>query len=366
MTKKQFIESIQNEIDASFLYGRIASSEKDPEIASYYRQMSEIEGHHLVKMYEKGKAEGLVSEMPQPSNRAKILDRIGRLLGYGVISNLMIDTEKSISSSVINQKMKTGEKMEGNETRHVTILKSLEQLSGERLIRLEGRHRNVGGNALRAGVLGANDGLVSNMSLVMGVAGATDGETAVLIAGLAGLLAGAMSMALGEWISVKSSQELYEKQIRLELEEIENSPEEEMQELVLLYKSKGVPETQAIEMAQKIISDPQAAHEALVREELAINPDELKGSAMTAAIASFLLFAVGAIIPVLPFFWLTGYTSIIWGIATSMVGLFFIGAAITLFTGKSIWFSGFRQVIFGLMAAAVTFGIGKLIGMSIN
>lgn len=364
MDKKTFLVSIQNEVDAAFLYEQIAAAEKDEVIASYYRQMAALEQHHLQKMIEKGNTLG-ISVSVKPSLRSRILNFIGKKLGYSLISNMMVDTEKSISSSVIQKKLKEGEKLQGNETRHVSILKSLEQLSGDRLIKVEGRHRNVGGNALRAAVLGANDGLVSNMSLVMGVAGATNGDEGVLVAGIAGLLAGAISMALGEWISVQSSKELYERQIKLELEEIENTPEEELQELALLYKAKGVPETQANEMARKIISNPQTAHEALIREELAINPEELKSSAWVASITSFLLFAVGAVIPVLPFFWLNGINAIITGVAGSMIGLFLIGSAITLFTGKSIWFSGLRQVLFGLAAAAVTFGIGKLIGVSL-
>jgi vacuolar iron transporter family protein len=232
---------------------------------------------------------------------------------------------------------------------------------------LEGRrHKSVGGNALRAAVLGANDGLVSNMSLVMGVAGATNGESGVLLAGMAGLLAGALSMALGEWISVKSSQELYERQMALEMEEIKHDPATEAKELQLIYMAKGIPSTQAKEMADAILKDPEHAHEVLVKEELGINAEELKGSAWTAAIASFVLFAIGAVIPVIPFMITAGLPAVIWSVSLSAAGLFLIGSAITLFTGRSIWFSGFRQVIFGLAAAAVTFGIGKLIGVNIS
>ncbi len=366
MDSKQFMAGIQNEVDAAYLYARIAASDKDENVSAYYREMSEIESRHLQKMFEKGKNEGYLSTMPVPSVRARILDRIGKIFGYYLISNLMVDTEKSISTSVIRQKINKGEQLAGSETRHVTILKSLEQLSSESLTKIEGRHRNVGGNALRAAVLGANDGLVSNMSLVMGVAGATGAENTVLIAGLAGLLAGAISMALGEWISVKSSQELYERQIKLELQEIENTPEEEKQELILLYRTKGVPEVQAKEMAETVMGDTKRAHETLVHEELNINPDELKGSAWIAATASFLLFTIGAIIPVLPFFWLSGLKALFFGVGFSMVGLFLIGAAITLFTGKSIWFSGARQVLFGLAAGGITYGIGRLLGAALT
>jgi VIT1/CCC1 family predicted Fe2+/Mn2+ transporter len=280
-----------------------------------------------------------------------------------------MDTEKSISNAVIHAKKQSGAIITGSETNHVKILRSLldneSKVTGANLAKFESKHRSVGGNALRAAVLGGNDGLVSNFSLVMGIAGATSGQSGVLLAGVAGLLAGALSMALGEWISVKSSQELYENQMQLEKEEIETNPEGEERELALIYMAKGIPEEQAHKMASEIMLNTAHAHEVLVKEELGINPEELKGSAMEAAVYSFILFAIGAVIPVLPFFFTKGMTAIVISVACSAAGLFLIGSAITLFTGKSVWYSGFRQVIFGLIAAAITFGIGKLIGVSL-
>ena len=173
-------------------------------------------------------------------------------------------------------------------------------------------------------------------------------------------------MALGEWISVKSSQELYENQMKIEMEELETNPEGEMMELALIYIAKGIPEDQAYRMAAEILSDKDRAYDVLVKEELGINAEELKGSAVQAAIYSFVLFAIGAVIPVLPFMFTSGNKAILLSVAMSAAGLFIIGAAITLFTGRNVWFSGFRQVLFGLAAAAVTFGIGKLIGVSIT
>jgi VIT1/CCC1 family predicted Fe2+/Mn2+ transporter len=164
---------------------------------------------------------------------------------------------------------------------------------------------------------------------------------------------------------VKSSQELSENQMQLEMDELQANPEGEEKELVLIYQSKGIPEAQAKKMAAIAISDTGEAHKILVREELGINPDELKGSAIEAAVTSFLLFAVGAIIPVIPFFFTNGTKAILISTASSGLGLFLIGASITLFTGKSIWYSGLRQVLFGLAAAAITFGIGRLIGVSV-
>ena len=245
-------------------------------------------------------------------------------------------------------------------------MKKQTRVTGGQLSKFESRHRSVGGNAIRAAVLGGNDGLVSNFSLIMGVAGASMEGSAVLLAGIAGLLAGALSMALGEWISVKSSQELYENQMKIEMEELTIDPEGEKKEIALIYIAKGIPEDQAYQMANSMMADKTQAHELLVSEELGINAEELKGSALEAAIYSFVFFSIGAIIPLAPFIFTTGNKAIILSVVFSMVGLFLIGAAITLFTNRNVWFSGFRQVFFGLAAAAVTFGIGKLIGVSLT
>jgi VIT1/CCC1 family predicted Fe2+/Mn2+ transporter len=172
-------------------------------------------------------------------------------------------------------------------------------------------------------------------------------------------------MALGEWISVQSSRELYEKQLRTEKEEIASAPEEELEELALIYQARGLPEGAARTMAEQIMSNRETALEALARDELGIDPEELGGSAWEAAIASFVLFAIGAIVPVIPYTFLGGMTAVIASALFSAVGLLAIGSAITLFTGRTVLSSGTRQVIFGLAAAAVTFLIGRLIGVSI-
>jgi vacuolar iron transporter family protein len=360
--------NLQTEIDASFLYAQLAEHEGDALMADVFRQMSEIErGHALAFAKAKGIAE---EDLSKPSWRARTINRIGKLFGYDYVLGVMMDTEKGIASAVVAKKAQHNLPVTGTEGNHVQILRSiLEQqtrVNGAQLSRMEKRHRSVGGNAIRAAVLGGNDGLVSNFSLVMGIAGATEGQAGVLLAGLAGLLAGALSMALGEWISVKSSQELYENQMQLEMEELETNPEGELQELKLIYIAKGIPAEQAAEMAADIMKNKSHAHEVLVREELGINPEELKGSAMEAAVSSFVLFGVGAVIPVLPFMFTSGLTAITLSVAGSAAGLFLIGAAITLFTGRNVWFSGFRQVFFGLAAAAITFGIGRLIGVAVG
>ncbi|MDF3043484.1 MAG: protein of unknown function, transrane, partial [Thermomicrobiales bacterium] len=239
-------------------------------------------------------------------------------------------------------------------------------LPGEAVARLEGRHRAGGGNALRAAVLGANDGLVSNASLVMGVAGAELSGQAILITGLAGLMAGSLSMALGEWLSVQSARELFEHQIGIEREELLAAPEEEAEELALIYQAKGLDPARARELGQRLVQDHDAALDTLAREELGIDPEELGGSAWVAAITSFLLFAVGAIIPVLAYFFVAGTTALIISVVLSVIGLFVIGAAITVITGRSALRSGLRQVLFGVAAATITFGVGRLFGTTLG
>jgi VIT1/CCC1 family predicted Fe2+/Mn2+ transporter len=224
----------------------------------------------------------------------------------------------------------------------------------------------VGGNALRAAVLGANDGLVSVLSLVMGVAGAHSSNSAILVAGLAGTLAGACAMAMGEWLSVQSARELAQRQISIERDELAEAPEEEQEELSLIYQAKGLQREEADTLAAKLMEDKENVLDTLTREELGIDPEELGGSAWEAAITSFFLFFVGAISPVAPFLFLSGTPAIVISLAASGFALFVIGAAITLLTGRGVLYSGLRQLLIGMAAAGVTFGIGRLIGISVG
>ena len=207
INKKKMLANLQTEVDASYLYELISELEPDEEIASYYLQMSIIEGAHVKKGIERANELNISISLPiKPSWRARVIGKIGKSIGYNFILSTLIDTEKGISQAVVKKKITEGKKIAGNETRHVQILKSISSLQIGKLSKIEGKHRSIGGNALRAAVLGANDGLVSNLCLVMGVAGASSNSQSIVIAGIAGLLAGASSMALGEWISVKSSR----------------------------------------------------------------------------------------------------------------------------------------------------------------
>ena len=227
-----------------------------------------------------------------------------------------------------------------------------------------GRHRGIahGGN-LRAAVFGVNDGLVSNTGLILGVVGAGSEPKIVLLSGVAGLLAGAFSMAAGEYISVRSQREMYEYQIGLEREEFALYPEEETVELALIYAARGVPEAEANRLAASMTSDPQRALDALAREELGLNIDHL-GSPWGAAIASFLSFAGGAAIPLLPF--LFGSGKLAWSIGLAGIALFAVGCALSLFTGRSAMISGLRMLLIGACAGIATYWIGSLLGVNLS
>ncbi len=361
---------LQVEVDTAFLYESIAAIQTDDNLIRVLQSLGEIEKGHARHMLDKV----LLSEpdyiMPLPSSKAKFQLKLGKLFGYGSIISSLSSIEKQFAVNTIKNKIEHGEKPTGFEHNHLNIIEAVNNndalnISGGFLSKFESRHKSVGGNALRAAVLGSNDGLVSNMSLVMGVAGAAVSNNTILLTGIAGLLAGAISMALGEWLSVQSSRELNQRQIDLELEELEASPEEEKKELVLLYQAKGMSIEEAKKLADKAFENPEMAIDAIIKEELGIDKKELGGSAWEAAIASFVLFSIGAIIPLYPFIFLDGKNAILLSLGSSVVGLFGIGAAITLLTGKSILFSGFRQVLFGLSAAAVTYGIGSFIGVSL-
>ena len=212
-------------------------------------------------------------------------------------------------------------------------------------------------------IFGASDGLVSNLSLVMGVAGAaTQNPSFILLAGIAGLLAGSFSMAAGEYISMQSQRELFERQIALERAEMEAMPEEEEAELAAAYRAKGFSAEEAARIAHRIFRDPETALDTLVREELGLDPDEL-GSPLRAAFGSFLAFAVGAIIPVVPYLFGGGTNALLVSLGISLVALFAVGAGVSLLTGRGMLFSGVRQLVIGLVAALVTYGIGSIIGV---
>jgi VIT1/CCC1 family predicted Fe2+/Mn2+ transporter len=227
------------------------------------------------------------------------------------------------------------------------------------------RHRGVGGGGnLRAAVFGINDGLVSNLSLILGVAGASSNAGFILLSGIAGLLAGAFSMAAGEYVSVRAQREMYEHQIGLEQAELDEYPDEEAEELALIYAARGMNREDAHALAKRIIADPRQALDTLAREELGLNPEEL-GSPWGAALSSFFSFGAGALVPLLPFLFARGEGALVAAVVMTGVSLFGVGAMISLFTGRSAVRDGLRMLAIGGGAGAVTYLVGWLLGVTL-
>src|SRR5215468_3522118 len=369
----QYVTNWQDERNSAALYRAIAEVEQNQQLKSVFQRLGEAEERH--SCFWEAKLRGAGQPIPpfRLNWRTRTLIFLARRFGPAFVLPNIEPLEQIDSHKYDLQPEAQAGGLPQQEQSHARILRAITGgargssvgLEGGQIARLEGRHRAIGGNALRAAVLGANDGLLSNFSLVMGVAGADLSGKAVMITGVAGLLAGAFSMALGEWLSVQSARELYERQMRVEKQELLEIPEEEAEELALIYQAKGLPEDEAKSLAQRIIKDERAALDTLAREELGINPEDLGGSPWAAAAASFCLFAIGAIIPVAPFFFLSGNSGVAVSAAISALALFGIGAGITLLTGRDALYSGMRQVIFGLLAAGITFGLGRAIGASL-
>ena len=368
--QRRFKDNLQGEVDGAAVYMALAEAEKDPNLANIYRRLAAVESAHAEFWRSR------LDRATQPAHQAHAEFPGPRFeLARAPFRAGLRSSHHRRGRSARQLRLRRparcgGGGLSADERSHARIIHAAASthkgLAGPALAQLEGRHRGSAGNALRAAVLGANDGLVSNLSLVMGIAGAAAAERTILLTGLAGLVAGACSMAMGEWLSVASSRELYEKQIATEAMELQESPEEEKEELVLIYQAKGLSEAEARALAGRLLSQKGVALETLVREELGIDPKKLGGSAWAAAGTSFVLFALGAIFPVAPFFFLSGSAAIIASLAFSGLALAAVGAGTSLFTGRGVLFSAARQLAIGYAAALVTYGIGRLAGIALG
>ena len=367
---KRYRANLQGEVDSAGLYRALSETEADPKVSEVYRRLSAVEAAHAE--FWRGQLEkiGAKAGSLRPDWRTRSLAWLARRFGPQFILPTLSTLEQRDVGSYDSQPEAVAGGLPSAERSHNRVVQALASsfpggAAGSTLAQVEGRHR-AGGNALRAAVLGANDGLVSNLSLVMGVAGAEVAAKTILLTGIAGLIAGACSMAIGEWLSVTSSRELSQRQIDIEADELAHAPEEEKEELVLIYQAKGLEETQARALADKLMANKDTALDTLAREELGVDPAELGGSPYAAAASSFALFATGAIFPVAPFFWLGGVSAIAASAALSGVALMAIGAGTSLFTGRTFAYSAARQLFGGLAAAAITYGIGRLIGVAVT
>ena len=363
---KRYRGYLQEEVDGIYTYEQLASLEEDEQLRDVYERLAKMEMRHLELWRTQLRNAGVEAMPGTPTRKARFIMWIAKRFGIETVLPIIKAFERDATDMYVGDVIAEDAGLPADEAQHARVFAALERGStrgaqGSLFGRIENRHRSLGGgNALRAAVLGANDGLVSNLALIAGFAGAAPGQGAIILAGVAGLLAGASSMALGEWISVTSSREAGEAQIAAEREEMELDPQSEQDELALIYQAKGLPRDAAEHLAATLMADPEHALGALAREELGIVPEEL-GSPWAAAIASFILFAAGAIVPLLPFLFMVGLPAVVLSAVLSGLALFGTGAAITLLTGRSAVFGGGRQLVLGLVAAALTYVLGSLI-----
>jgi VIT1/CCC1 family predicted Fe2+/Mn2+ transporter len=300
----------------------------------------------------------------RPSARVRVLGWLARRFGTERVVPIISALEARDEAGYLNQNEAAG--LPAEERAHSRALREMgDGLSAhDDIVGRERWHIAARGGSLRAAVFGINDGLVSNFSLVMGFVGAEARPEYILLAGVAGLLAGSFSMAAGEYVSVRAQRELFEQQIAMEKQELEMSPKEEEEELSLIYQAKGIPEVDARLMARRIVENPRTAVDTLAREELGLDPKQL-GSPWMAAGSSFVAFIAGALIPVLPFLFSSGALGLIASAFFSCLALFGVGALISIFTARGPLLSGARMLAIGLLASAITYSVGWFLGVSV-
>ena len=416
MTPPELETSLANlklERDAIVLYDRLAALEKDPRRRDAFRTIAANERRHAGIWADRLTAAG--AQVPPPSGprmRIRLILGLARLFGTRAVSDLVQALEGDEEEAYLDQDDPRVASIMEDEREHAAIWKRLSgdpvaaegdqlslggdasvvsaasltvggaltspstaaaatgsaaaELTQTRLTepaRSESWHRAGQSGTLRATIFGVSDGLVSNLSLVMGVIGAEANNQVIVLAGIAGLLAGAFSMGAGEWISMTSQKELFERQIQLEREELRIMPQEEELELAAMYRRKGISAPEARRLAAQLMQDPEVALDTKVREELGLDPDEL-GSPWGAAIGSFVAFTGGAFVPLVAFLVTNGQTAILISAILSGVALFLVGGGVSLLTGRSLVRSGLRQVAIGAAAALVTYLVGTLIGVA--
>lgn len=361
---KRYRQFWLSEMTAAWLYRSLADLTDEEGAATLRRLAAAEESHasHWAKLLERSGVTDL--KFGRVPWRERVLVRIARRFGVERVMPMLVRLEAADARKYVGV-AEAPTSMSEEEVQHGRTLAMIGKGAPGRIADIESRHRVRSGGALRAATFGINDGLVSNLALVMGVAGGTGNSEIVLLAGVAGLLAGAFSMGTGEWVSVRSQRELYEREIEIEREELKAFPEEEQEELALIYRAKGIEPEAADRLAGRIMLRPTAALDTLAREELGLDPSDL-ASPWVAAISSFVAFALGAFVPVLPYIFSSGGTALWVGAGLSGVVLALVGLFISLLTGRSGILSAFRMLLIGAGAAGLTYGVGRLVGTSIS
>ncbi|HVW71222.1 MAG TPA: VIT1/CCC1 transporter family protein [Steroidobacteraceae bacterium] len=343
------LDSWYHEKESAWLYQKVAATEPDPRKSHLFLQLSAAAEEQAAKWEVSASAIKAPKRVFTPSLRARI---VARLLHHF--------SPRTLRSVLAAMKL-----------RGLSVYSAPMSLPGHAMPTsisdVGARHRGGLGSNLRASVFGVSDGLVSNASLVLGVAGAGASSSYALLTGTAGMLAGALSMAAGEYVSVRSQREMYEYQIALEREEVAEYPEEEAEELALIYEARGVDLEQAREVSRTLLANPEQALDVLSREELGLNPDDL-GSPWGAAVTSFISFALGAAVPLIPFGVTrsTGTTTLTLTALISCAALFAIGLVLSLFTGREALKGALRMVLIGAGAGLVSFVVGHALGVAMG
>ncbi|HEY6794087.1 MAG TPA: VIT1/CCC1 transporter family protein [Kineosporiaceae bacterium] len=376
---RRWRDLLAHERDAAALYDGLAASETG-ERAEILRGLAEVERRHAAHWESRLREAGLGVPPAGPVGLAtRLLAATAQRVSLNVVLPL-IERAELDGAGVYDRDPDAAPGMAEDERGHARALASLRSVpSGpgpvsvwesragaqEAIARRERYHRGDRSGAMRAGVFGISDGLVSNAALVMGFAGSGAAGSTVLLAGVAGLLAGSFSMAAGEYVSMSAQRELYEREVALEAAELQEKPEEELEELVLLYRAKGLSPATAREVAGQVIVDHEVALDTLAREELGLDPDAL-GSPWAAAGSSMVTFALGALVVVLPYVFADGPVALVVALGLSLLAMAAVGMVLGLATGRPLRHSAARQVLTGLLACAVTFGVGQLIGVQLG
>jgi VIT1/CCC1 family predicted Fe2+/Mn2+ transporter len=353
------------EMDGIALYRSMAAAERDEKRAAIFEKMAETEERHARRWVRLIESSGGVVPHYRPTARVRILGWLAKRFGTRRVLPIISSLEARDEAGYLSQPEAAG--LPAEERAHSRALRAMDGKvsSADDIVGMERWHFTSRGGSLRAAVFGINDGLLSNFSLVMGFAGAEAKPEYIVLAGVAGLLAGSFSMAAGEYVSMSAQREVFEQQIAMEKQELEMSPKEEEEELSLIYQAKGVPEQEAAQLARRIINNPATAIDTLAREELGLDPSEL-GSPWSAAMSSFIAFVIGAFVPVLPYLITSGWIAVVASAALSFLALFGVGALLSIFTARGPLVSGTRMLLIGCLVSAITYSVGWLLGVTVG
>jgi VIT1/CCC1 family predicted Fe2+/Mn2+ transporter/rubrerythrin len=364
-----WLQNLIDERDGAALYEGLARHEKDLGKAQAFRELAEAERRHADVWIRKLEKQGVAIPPDRPSSRIRALVWLGRRLGSDAVVPMILDAEAG-DADKYDAQGGDATAIAAEERAHHVVLTGMgkDKPTGAReLIAVRERWHGASGRAgsIRAAIFGMNDGLVSNLSLILGVSGAGVEPHTVVVTGFAGLLAGAFSMAAGEYSSVASQRDLLTRQVELERREIEEAPEEEAAELALIFKQKGLSTEEASRVAAGLLKNPEHAADTLVREELGLDPDDL-GSPMGAAVSSFAMFSVGAIIPLVPFLLTSGTVAVAAASVLAGAVLAGVGGLVGFLSGTSVARSALRMLGLAALAAGITYAVGLLFGATVT